>query len=145
MDSRLEELLRRLIASGPKCNAVSCSETHEIVDGVFDLQDEHDKLAAHVERLRIQLNHGISEVAEWMRSFPEAVTQEEQDCLEAMCEVFNETPAQSLNHIKAQVEEETIQADIEFLDDMACEHSGNLNNRPRKYKEQSDEERGGDE
>jgi len=100
---------------------------------------EINYLKAHIERLREALEFACAEDmwisnGEYNELFDYRYCDWYQDIGR---EVLNETPSQSLNHIKAQVEEETIQADIEFLDDMACEHSGNLNNRPRKYKEQS--------
>lgn len=35
--ARLKELALRLVAEGPMCYQVSCSETHEISDGIFEL------------------------------------------------------------------------------------------------------------
>jgi len=52
MEPRLEELLERLTASGPKCNAVSCSETHEIVDLTIELEQKYEELVTLVTKLQ---------------------------------------------------------------------------------------------
>jgi len=104
----------------------------ELIMDIEQLQKEVNELKARIERLGEALNNALTHCID---------NDVNTDRFNQMIsEALEETPAKSLNHIKAQVEEETIQADIEFLDDMACEHSGNLNNRPRKYKEQSNED-----
>ena len=44
MSNRLKDLAVRLVQSGPKAAYVSCSETQEISDGVFELLEENAKL-----------------------------------------------------------------------------------------------------
>jgi len=68
-------------------------------------QKEIDELRAHVERLRDEIFHAACELAE--------SDINDDDGLKALhaslVKASSETPVQSLNHIMAQVEEETIE------------------------------------
>lgn len=44
---RILELAQRLVAAGPKCNAVSASETHEITDFILSLDDDKSVIASN--------------------------------------------------------------------------------------------------
>ena len=56
MSDRLKELAERLVMSGGKCANVSCSETHELSDGVFEILEEKEQLEAENEKLRETLD-----------------------------------------------------------------------------------------
>lgn len=45
---RILELAQRLVAAGPKCCAVSASETHEITDFILSLDDDKLVIAASI-------------------------------------------------------------------------------------------------
>ena len=44
MDKRFEELTERLVASGRPADHFSCSELHELYDGIKKLEAENEKL-----------------------------------------------------------------------------------------------------
>lgn len=94
-------------------------------------QQEINELKAHVKRLRVVIvdatnNGAMLDSGKWIYSIDDAV--------------LSELPAQSLNHIKAQVEEETIEYDAKLMDADHNEYAASrIRERERKYKEQSDE------
>lgn len=54
--ARLKELANRLIQEGPKANFVSCSETHEISEGVFELIEKITELENVISGMFVQTN-----------------------------------------------------------------------------------------
>lgn len=116
-----------------------------------ELQLENDRLKAHIERLREALIYAKGA----LDNYP--IDDDEEKIIDG---VLMETPTQSLersekeseaslNHIKVQVEEETILRCINFIKSnsdydihttaMNCAAS-ELGNMTRRYKEQSDED-----
>jgi len=105
----------------------------ELIMNIEQLQKENDELKAHIERLRELINGMIAERPGGNYIILTIGVSRLLDALE-------ETPAQSLNHIKAQVEEETIERCIEEVDfalDKTTAYWA-IRNMIRKYKEQSE-------
>lgn len=131
---------------------IALTESEMECDALNTLLKERDtqleELKAYIERLREALNNALTHCID---------NDVNTDRFNQMIsEALEETPAQTLNHIKAQVEEETIERCavqgwshfMEAPNHKKMSHSAydgfcsafSIRSMPRKYKEQSDEE-----
>jgi len=116
------------VMNGKECRDLRASNS-ALANALKDRISKVDELSAYVERLRRVIidatNNGAQlDSGAWAYSIDDSV--------------LSETPSQSLNHIRAQVEEETIERCIRTV--MYAADAYLIKNITRKYKEQSNED-----